>query len=83
MTAWRITVIAKPSMPSGETEDLSADSVMERADDFRISIVVHPNDQSFEIVTAMSTGAARRLNNVERIREAVSDANNQLKNAIA
>jgi hypothetical protein len=56
---------------------------MERADDFRIAIVVHPNDQSFEIVTAMSTGAARRLNNVERIREAVSDANNQLKNAIA
>jgi hypothetical protein len=68
---------------SGETEDLSADGVMERADDFRVAIVVHPNDQPFEIVTAISTGAARRLNNVERIREAVSDANNQLKNAIA
>jgi hypothetical protein len=67
----------------GVTENVAADSVMERADNFRVAIVVHPSDEPFEIITAMPTGAARRLKNPERIRDAVSDANSQLKNATA
>jgi hypothetical protein len=66
---------------SGRTKGVPAHTVIEFSDDFRLALAVHSNQSEFEIVSAIPTGAARRLNNVARIREAVSDANEQVKNA--
>lgn len=66
---------------SGVEIEVLAGNVTKRTDDFRVAIVVYPGDAPFEILTAMLTGAARRLKNPERIRNAVKDANDQLKNA--
>jgi hypothetical protein len=68
---------------SGRTKKAPAHTVLEASDDFRVAIAIHPSEGAFEIVSAMPTGAARRLNNVARIREAVRDANEQVKNANA
>jgi hypothetical protein len=68
--------------PNGDEKDFSAHQVMTRRDEFRVAIVTEPHDEPFDLILAMPTGGARRLNNPERIREAVADANNQLKNAL-
>jgi hypothetical protein len=66
----------------GQELELSAEDVIERRDDFVVAIVIDPADGPFDVIAAMPTGPARRLKNPERIREAISDANKQLKNAI-
>ena len=68
--------------PNGEVKESSSQQVITRRDDFRVAIVVEPSAEPFTIMLAMPTGGAKRLNNPERIREAVADANNQLKNAL-
>jgi hypothetical protein len=70
----------KLKFSSGRTKEVPAHSIIERSDDFRVAIAIHPQDMEFDIVSAAPTGPAQRLNNVERIREAVSDANEQIKN---
>ena len=73
--------LIKLTFSSGETEELPAHDVMEPSDDFRVAIAAYPDETDFEIMSAVPTGGARRLDNVTRIREAVSDANEQCKNA--
>jgi hypothetical protein len=68
---------------SGRIKTAPAHMVIEASEDFRVAIAVYRKDSEFEIVSAMPTGASRRLNNVDRIREVVSDANEQAKNANA
>ena len=68
--------------PIGDEKDFPAHQVMTRRDDFRVAIVAEPDDEPFDLMLAMPTGGAKRLNNPERIREAVADANNQFKNAL-
>ena len=68
--------------PNGDEKDFPAHQVMTRLDDFRVAIVAEPHDEPFDLMLAMPTGGAKRLNNPERIREAVADANHQLKNAL-
>jgi hypothetical protein len=67
---------------SGEERGVPAGDVVEPADDFHVAIVIDNADRPFDIIAAMPTGAARRLKNPERIRGAVSDANDQFRNAI-
>ncbi len=66
---------------SGRTKEVSAHAVLETSDDFRVAKAVHPHEADFEIVSAVPTGGARRLDNIERIREVVRDANDQCKYA--
>src|SRR5207245_1283460 len=64
----------------GEEESRARD-VMKWKDDFIVAIVIDPAESSFGVIAAMPTGPAKRMRNPERIRDAVSDANEQLKNA--
>jgi hypothetical protein len=68
--------------PNGDEKDCYAHQVITRRDDFRVAVVAEPDADPFDLVLAMPAGGAKRLNNPERIREAVADANNQLKNAL-
>lgn len=68
--------------PDGEMKDAFTHQVITRHDDFRVAVVAEPSADPFNIMLAMPAGGAKRLNNPERIREAVADANNQLKNAL-
>jgi hypothetical protein len=68
--------------PNGDAQEFPAHQVITRRDDFRVAIVAEPDDDLFDLTLAMPTGGARRLSNPVRIREAVADANNQLKNAL-
>lgn len=70
----------KLTFSSGRTKEVLAEDVIETSDGFQAAIAAYPNEEKIKILSAMPTGAARRLNNVERIREAVSDANEQVKN---
>jgi hypothetical protein len=65
---------------SGKESTIPAREVVKWSDDFSVAVVIYPDDDSFKVLTAMLTGAARRLKNPERIRGDVSDANEQLKN---
>jgi hypothetical protein len=67
---------------SGNESSIPAREVVKWSDDFSVAIVIYPDDDPFKVLTAMLTGAARRLKNPERIRGDVSDANEQLKNGI-
>ncbi len=67
---------------SREEKDLSAENVVKTAEDFRVAVVIYPDDTPFEIVTAMPTGGAQKLDNPGRIRDTVGEANDQFKNAI-
>lgn len=49
-------------------------------DSFRVALDIAPQSGSFEIAFTAPTGTAKKLNTVERIRDAVSDANAQFKN---
>ena len=71
----------KLKFSSGRIKEVLAHTVIEASDDFRVAIAAYSSETPFEIVSAMPTGAARRLGNVARIRDAVSDANEQVKNA--
>jgi hypothetical protein len=66
---------------SGRTKTAPAHKVIQASEEFRVAIALHKSDSEFEIVSAVPTGAARRLDNVARIRDLVSDANEQVKNA--
>jgi hypothetical protein len=68
--------------PNGDVKDSYSHQVIIRRDDFRVAIVAEPSADPFDIVLAMPAGGAKRLNNPERIREAVADANNQLKSVL-
>src|SRR5207302_596500 len=50
--------------------------------DFRVAIVIHPGDAPFEVVTVMTTGGMRTLDNPGRIRDTVGEGNDQFKNAV-
>lgn len=47
---------------------------------FLVAIVVRKNTEKFSLLTAASALGAKRLKNPERIREVLSDANDQFKN---
>jgi len=68
--------------PDGDEKDFQSHRVITRRDDFRVAIVAESSVNKFDITLAAPTGGAKRLNNPERIREAVADANSQLKNAL-
>jgi hypothetical protein len=74
--------IAKLRFSSGDEKKLSAEEVVKTPEDFRVAVVVHPDDTPFEVITVMTTGGAQKLDNPGRIREAVSEGNDQFKNAI-
>jgi hypothetical protein len=61
---------------------LPAEDVVKEVEDFRVAIVIRPDDTPFEVLTVMPTGSMRRLDNPGRIRDAVGEANDQFKNAI-
>jgi len=67
---------------SGREKQLSAANVVKAAEDFRVAVVTYPDDTPFEVVMAMPTGPAQKLDNPGRIRETVGQANDQFKNAI-
>ena len=67
---------------SGTEKTLPAHQVVKWSDDFHVAVVIYPHDKPLKVLTATFTGPGNRLKNPERIREAVSDANNQLKNAV-
>jgi hypothetical protein len=69
---------------SGRTKQIEAHTVIDDTDNFRAAITVYAKKEAhFEIVSAVRTGAARRLKTVSRIRDVVSDANEQAKNGNA
>ena len=67
---------------SGSEKEVSAEDVIKAGEDFRVAVVVRPDDTPFEVIAVMTTGGAQKLDNPGRIREAVSEANDQFKNAI-
>lgn len=75
--------IIKLRFSSGLQKEQTAEDIIRAVDDFRVAVVVRPDDTPFEVVTVMSTGGMRRLDNPGRIREAVGEANDQFKNAIS
>jgi hypothetical protein len=56
---------------SGREKQLSAANVVKAAEDFRVAVVTYPDDTPFEVVMAMPTGRAQKLDNPGRIRETV------------
>jgi hypothetical protein len=72
----------RPRFASGQQKELSAEKVVKTAEDFRVAVVIYRHDTPFEVVSAMPAGGGQKLNNPGRIREAVSAANDQFKNAI-
>ncbi len=67
---------------SGKTKDVRARNTMTLKDDFRVAIVLQPDNRPFHLLATTATGMAKTLKNPERIRDAVAEANRQLKNAI-
>jgi hypothetical protein len=67
---------------SGHEKELSAEKVVKTDEDFRVAVAIYRDHTPFEVVTAMPAGGVQRLDNPGRIRGAVSDANDQFKNAI-
>jgi hypothetical protein len=67
---------------SGSEKEVSAEDVIKVGEDFRVAVAVHPDNTPFEVIAVMPTGGAKKLDNPGRIREAVSEANDQFKNAI-
>ena len=74
--------IIKLRYSSGLEKELPAEDVVKAAEDFRVAVVSRPDDTPFEVVSVMTTGGMRRLDNPGRIRVAVGEANDQFKNAI-
>ena len=74
--------ITKLRFSSGLEKELSAEEVVKTPEDFRVAVVVRLDNTPFEVITVMRIGGARKLDNQGRIREAVSEANDQFKNAI-
>ena len=74
--------IIKLRSSSGSEKELSAEDVIKTPEDFRAAVVVRRDDTPFEVIAVMTTGGAKKLDNQGRIREAVSEANDQFKNAI-
>lgn len=67
---------------TGEEKDLPARNILTMTDDFRVGVVLQADDKPFRYLATAPTGGAKRSRNVERIRETVSEANSQFKNAI-
>jgi hypothetical protein len=74
--------LIKLRFSSGLETELPAEDVVKGVEDFRVAIVIRPDDTPFEVLTVMTTGGMRRLDNPGRIRDAVGEANDQFKNAI-
>ena len=60
--------------PDGNVKETFTHHAITRRDDFHVAIVAKPSTDPFNLLLAMPTGGAKRLNNPERIREAVADA---------
>ena len=67
---------------SGEEEEVVARNVLTLNDDFRMATDIWPDDKPFRFIATGQTGLAKETKNVERIREALADANSQFKNAL-
>jgi len=66
----------------GQEQEVIARNILTLDDDFRVGIEAWQDGSEFDFVATMPTGAAKQLNNPDRIREAVAQANSQFKNAI-
>lgn len=74
--------IIKLQLSSGSEKEVSAEDVIQAGEDFRVAVVVRPDDTPFEVISVMTTGGAQQLDNPGRIRGAVSEANDQFKNGL-
>lgn len=67
---------------SGGQKEIAAEDCLTWNDDFRVAVVARPDPEPFEIMATMQTGKAKRLKNLDRIRDAVKDANEQFENGL-
>jgi hypothetical protein len=67
---------------SGGEDKIATDDFLRWNDGFRAAVVACPDPAPFEVMAMMQTGGLRRLKNPERIRNALKDANDQLKNGL-
>lgn len=67
---------------SEDEQEYVVRDILTLTDDFRVAIEAWQDDREFDFVATMPTGVAKELNNPDRIREAVAEANSQFKNAI-
>jgi hypothetical protein len=67
---------------TGATKTVSAQLVIEPQQPSLVAIVAQKHPERFSLMAAAPTGPAKRLKNPERIREVLSDANDQFKNGL-
>jgi hypothetical protein len=48
---------------SGSEKEPSAEDIVKPGEDFRVAVVVRPDDTPFEVITVMTTGGAKQLDN--------------------
>lgn len=67
---------------TGAKKILDAHLAVEPAQPFLVAIVAQKHSEDFSLMAAAPAGSAKRLKNPERIREVLSDANDQFKNGL-
>jgi hypothetical protein len=67
---------------NGARRTLPASLVLQPGESFLAAIVFQKHPDQFSLLAGAAAGPARRLKNPERIREVLSDANDQFKNGL-
>jgi len=67
---------------TGARKSISADGLVESGQTFLVAIVAQKHPETFSLMAAAPAGPVKRLRNPERIREVLSDANDQFKNGL-
>ena len=67
---------------TGAKKTVGAHFVLEPGEPFLVAIVAQKHPEKFSLMAAAPAGPAKRLKNPERIREVLSDANDQFKNGL-
>jgi hypothetical protein len=70
-------------LSSGAVKSAPAYELIDGEATLRIAVVSWPDKKAFSLISASPSGPARAMTTSERIREAVGEANSQLKNAVA